>query len=128
MGTDKLCLIRTHTEPDPREGKECSLPACRLFIPICKKENIILTSLLTVDMVHINVNMIACLFDIQIKKAVHKPVAIFLSAKDVKCDFRLKGSKPDCLFVFFLSSHLFRNKYYVNSTMTSFLLYYFKIY
>lgn len=110
--------------------KDPYLPAVCLS-PHVKKENIILALLLTVDMVHSDVNMTACLFDIQIKKAVHKPVAIFLSAKDVKCDFRLKGSKPDCLhnlLGFFFPSHLFRNKYYVSCTMTSFLLYYFKIY
>lgn len=88
--------------PDPREGKERSLPACRLCIPTCKKENILLALLLTADIVHSDVNMTACLFDIQIKKAVYKPVAIFLSAKDVKCDFRLKGSNPDCVCSFLL--------------------------
>lgn len=87
---------------DPREGKERSLPACRLCIPTCKKENILLALLLTADIVHSDVNMTACLFDIQIKKAVYKPVAIFLSAKDVKCDFRLKGSNPDCVCSFLL--------------------------
>lgn len=81
--------------------KDPYLPAVCVS-PTCKKENILLALLLIADIVHSDVNMTACLFDIQIKKAVYKPVAIFLSAKDVKCDFRLKGSNPDCVCSFLL--------------------------